>query len=52
MLKYVDFSLLIKSIPSDSALGGEDLHGVLCAGNLPGLLLPRQLDPGCSGHGL
>ena len=36
----------------DSALGREDLHGFLCARHLPGLLLPGQPHPGCSGHGL
>ena len=40
------------SSPPDFAISREDLHGLLCAGDFPGLLLPGQPDLGRGCHGL
>ncbi len=37
---------------TDAALGGKSVHGVFCGGDLPGLLLPGEPDPGRGGHGI
>lgn len=39
-------------LSTDSEGSRENLHDLLCVGDLCGLILPGESDPGCSGHGL
>lgn len=40
------------SLPTDFEGGREDLHDLLCVGNLCGFILLGESDLGCGGHGL
>lgn len=39
-------------VPTDFESSRKDLHDLLCVGNLRGLVLLGESDPGCGGHGL
>lgn len=39
-------------LSTDSEGSRENLHDLLCVGDLCGFILPGESDLGCSGHGL